>query len=343
MKSSARAPRRDDGIGKEEWGMKLGKPVLWIVCLLFCLAFAAGCQPKNAATTGGTAANSGEWLSVQDATGETVRLAKKPERVVVLSPSLLEFVDAAGGNIVGRADAGKSRIPDRFQSAEPVGHVYNVNIEKVVALKPDLVLANKNQHLKFRDILKTNHIPVLYLQPKTYEDVKEALTLIGKVYGTTDLVQKKAAAMDGEIAALRAKLPKVQEKIVILHATPSNVSVELDNSIAGSTAKLLGFTNVASGGKAIEGRPDKTPYSMEALVEKDPDVLFITSMGEHGKIEARLKKDVQGNPAWSSLRAVRTGKVYVLPENLFLLNPGLKYPEAVKFMAKDLYPEGLGK
>lgn len=139
MKSSARAPRRDDGIGKEEWGMKLGKPVLWIVCLLFCLAFAAGCQPKNAATTGGTAANSGEWLSVQDATGETVRLAKKPERVVVLSPSLLEFVDAAGGNIVGRADAGKSRIPDRFQSAEPVGHVYNVNIEKVVALKPDLV------------------------------------------------------------------------------------------------------------------------------------------------------------------------------------------------------------
>lgn len=173
--------------------------------------------------------------------------------------------------------------------------------------------------------------------------MKEALTLIGKVYGTTDLVQKKAAAMDGEIAALRAKLPKVQEKIVILHATPSNVSVELDNSIAGSTAKLLGFTNVASGGKAIEGRPDKTPYSMEALVEKDPDVLFITSMGEHGKIEARLKKDVQGNPAWSSLRAVRTGKVYVLPENLFLLNPGLKYPEAVKFMAKDLYPEVLGK
>jgi iron complex transport system substrate-binding protein len=330
--------------GKEDQFMKSIKSVVWLACLLAaCLALVTGCQPKNAATTGGTASSSGAYLTLKDSTGETVSLAKKPERVVVLSPSLLEFVDAAGGTIVGRADARESQIPARFRSVDSVGHVYNINIEKVVALKPDLVLANKNQHLKFRDILKTNHIPVLYLQPKTYEDVKEALGIVGKVYGSTDKVNKKIASMDEEIAALRARLPKVQEKIVILHATPSTVTVELDNSIAGSVAKLLGFTNVASGSQAIEGRPDKTPYSMEALVEKDPDVLFITSMGEQSKIEARLKKDVQSNPAWHSLRAVRTGKVFVLPESLFLLNPGLKYPEAVKFMAKDLYPEVLGK
>ena len=64
-------------------------------------------------------------------------------------------------------------------------------------------------------------------------------------------------------------------------------------------------------------------------------------MGDHAKIEARLKKDVQGNPAWNSLRAVKNGKVYVLPERLFLLNPGLKYPEAVRFMAKDIFPEAV--
>lgn len=126
---------------------------------------------------------------------------------------------------------------------------------------------------------------------------------------------------------------------MILHATPSTVTVELENSIAGGVAKLLGFKNVAGGAKAVEGSPERTPYSIEALVEQDPEILFITSMGAREKIESRLQADVKGNPAYAALRAVRQQKVYVLPENLFLLNPGLRYPEAVKLMAKDVYPE----
>ena len=56
-----------------------------------------------------------------------------------------------------------------------------------------------------------------------------------------------------------------------MHATPSNVTVELENSIAGCVAKMLGFQNVAVGATPIKGKPEKTPYSMEALVEKALD------------------------------------------------------------------------
>lgn len=146
--------------------------------------------------------------------------------------------------------------------------------------------------------------------------------------------------MDQEVQGILAKVPAGEhKKIVILHATPSTVTVELENSIAGGVAKLLGFKNVAGGAKAVEGSPERTPYSIEALVEQDPEILFITSMGAREKIESRLQADVKGNPAYVALRAVRQQKVYVLPENLFLLNPGLRYPEAVKLMAKDVYPE----
>ena len=318
------------------------KPVRYILLLLCTVLFlVSGCQPKNAATTGQSADTGKGYAVVTDGAGRKVTLSQKPQRVVVLSPSLMEMIDAAGGTVVGRPDAKKEQIPEAMRKVESVGHVYNVNIEKVVGLKPDLVIGNVKQHEKFRDILESNHIPVIYLQPKTYDEVKACFAVIGQVYGKKDVVDKKIAEMDRSIDEIRSKLPKTQEKVVILHATPSTVSVELENSIAGCVAKMLGFTNVASGSKAIDGKPDKTPYSMEALVEKDPDVLFITSMGEHSKIEARLKKDVQGNPAWNSLRAVKTGKVYVLPENLFLLNPGLKYPEAVRFMAKDIFPEAV--
>lgn len=318
------------------------KPIhylMMLICTLLLLV--SGCQPKNAATTGQTATTGNSFAVLTDGAGRKVTLSQKPQRVVVLSPSLMEMIDAAGGTVVGRPDAKTEQVPEGMRKVASVGHVYNVNIEKVVSLKPDLVIGNVKQHEKFRDILESNHIPVIYLQPKTYDEVKACFAVIGQVYGTKDVVDKKIAAMDRSIDEIRSNLPKTQEKIVILHATPSNVSVELENSIAGCVAKMLGFTNVASGSKAIDGKPDKTPYSMEALVEKDPDVLFITSMGDHAKIEARLKKDVQGNPAWNSLRAVKNGKVYVLPERLFLLNPGLKYPEAVRFMAKDVFPEAV--
>jgi len=138
-------------------------------------------------------------------------------------------------------------------------------------------------------------------------------------------------------------VPKESKKIVILHATPSTVSVELEGSIAGSVAKILSLTNVAEGSKTVSGRPDKAPYSMESLVEKDPDMIFITSMGAKDKIEKRLKDDVQSNPAWQALKAVKAGKVFVLQEDMFLETPGLRFPEAVLIMAKDAYPEVFGK
>ena len=78
---------------------------------------------------------------------------------------------------------------------------------------------------------------------------------------------------------------------------------------------------------------------MEALVEKNPEIIFITFMGDSEEIENRLRADVKSNPAWASLEAVRNNKVYLLPERLFLLNPGLHYPDAVKYMAKTVYPE----
>ena len=102
---------------------------------------------------------------------------------------------------------------------------------------------------------------------------------------------------------------------------------------------MLGFQNVAVGATPIKGKPEKTPYSMEALVEKNPEIIFITFMGDSEEIENRLRADVKSNPAWASLEAVRNNKVYLLPERLFLLNPGLHYPDAVKYMAKTVYPE----
>lgn len=319
--------------------MKVKTFIMGVICTLAVLT--AGCTPKNAATTTAKPDGSGRYLVLTDDAGRKVELARKPVRVVSLSNSYLSFVDIVNGDLVGvvSAKAAKAKVPEKFAKLPTVGEVYNVNSEALVHLQPDLILGNKNQHEKLVPILEANHMPILLFSTKSYEDVKRTLTAIGKVYGNEQAAAAKIKTMDEEIAGIVAKVPRKEMKIAIIHATPSNVTVELEGSIAGDVAKRLGFVNVASGSAPIKDNPEKTPYSMEVLVQKNPDVIFITSMGEPGKIEARLKLDIKSNPSWNSLQAVQNNKIYVLPENLFLLNPGLAYPEAVKFMAKTIYPE----
>lgn len=302
-----------------------------------CLSIFSGCGPAE--NTAKPTSDDKAFLTVVDDTGRTVVLKKRPERVVSLATSYLNMIDAVGGKIVGRASSKIGEMPEAMKNIPEVGFVYNINMESLIGLRPDLVIANKNQHEKFLPLLESNKIPVITINPKTYDEVKAKLVLMGKIYGVPEKGEAVAAKMDQQVKAITDKLPREEKRVVIMHATPSSVTVELDNSIAGCIAKMLGFKNVAVGATPIKGKPEKTPYSMEALVEKNPEIIFITFMGDSEEIENRLRADVKSNPAWAALEAVRNDKVYLLPERLFLLNPGLHYPDAVKYMAKTVYPE----
>ncbi|MCH4166829.1 MAG: ABC transporter substrate-binding protein [Megasphaera sp.] len=315
----------------------------WItIVVTVCMAVAClvGCTPQNEATSG-TQKSAGVFAEITDDAGRTVTLQEKPQRVVVLSTSLLNFVDAVGGDLAGRATVKSeaATLPERYATVPEVGPVYNVSVEKIIACKPDLVIVSKTQHEKLIPLLEQNNIPVLALKTKTFDDVKRNLAVIGTVYGKEDAAKAKANELDADVQHIIAAMPKDKKKVAIIHATPSEVTVELPASIAGDVASILGFDNVAADGQVTDKDAERVPYSMEALVEKNPDVIFITSMGQSDKIQKRLKQDVENNAAWATLDAVKAGKVVVLPENLFLLSPGLAYPQAVEFMAKAVYPE----
>lgn len=315
----------------------------WLSCICLFLGLfvllAAGCTPQQAGRTD-SAQTDGAYAVITDDMGRTVTLAHKPQRVVVLSTSLLNFADAVGGELAGRATvkAEDAELPERYEAVPDVGPVYNVSMEKILELQPDVVVASEVQHQQLVPLLEQNGIPVIALRSKTYDDVKRNLEIFGTIYGQAEAARAKEDAMDKAIEAIVSKVPQGHTSATIIHATPSSVTVQLDGSIAGCAARMLHLDNVAAGASA-DGDKEKIPYSMEALAEKDPDIIFFTSMGPAEKIEARIRQDVASNPAWTTLRAVRQGRVYVLPERYFLLNPGLNYPDAVEYMAKLAYPE----
>jgi len=99
-------------------------------------------------------------------------------------------------------------MPEAMKNVPEVGFVYNINMESLIGLKPDLVIANKNQHEKFLPLLESNKIPVIAINPKTYDEVKDKLILMGKIYGVPEKGEAAAAKLDQQVKAVTEKLPK---------------------------------------------------------------------------------------------------------------------------------------
>ncbi|MCR5833588.1 MAG: ABC transporter substrate-binding protein [Selenomonadaceae bacterium] len=278
------------------------------------------------------------FAEVTDDIGRKVILTKKPERIVVTAAGFTEPLHAVGGNIVGRPDS-KNQMPDWAKDLPSVGQVFQIDTERLISCAPDLVIVNKGMNEKLLPLLDENKIPALVIEMKTYEDVKRGLRTFAKISGDPNKAEELIGAMDNDIAEILNRVPKENLRVAILHSTAQGLSVQLDGSIAGCVVKMFGWENVASGMTPLEKNPDAAPYSMETLAQQNPEIIFVTSMGNADEIRANMLKAIDENKAWQAIGAVRDNRLYFLPQNLFLLSPGLNYPEAVKKMAQSIYPD----
>lgn len=278
------------------------------------------------------------FATVTDDAGNKIILPQKPTRIVVTSAGFLEPMHAVGCEIVGRPDS-KNQMPDWAKNLPSVGQVYQIDNERLIACAPDLVVVNKGMNEKLLPLLDENKIPALVVEMKTFDDVKRALKLFSTLSGNVEAGDKIIRDMDEEISAVLDKVPKKNLRVAILHSTAQGVTVQLDGSIAGSIAKMFGWENVAAGMTPLEKNPDAAPYSMETLAQQNPEIIFVTSMGNVDEIKKNMLDAVKSNDAWQTITAVKENRMYFLPQDLFLLSPGLKYPEAVRKMAELIYPD----
>ena len=309
----------------------------WTACLAMVLLLAACSNREHADPADGAEK---AFAVLEDDAGRKVTLSEKPERIVVTSASFLEPLHAVGGSVVGRPDS-RTKMPEYAKDATSVGQVYQIDVEKVLSCNPDLIIVNKGMNEKLVPTMESNNIPVLVVDMKSYEDVKRELRLFAQITGEKELGEKVVAGMEQRIRAVQDKLPKERRRVAILHSTNQGLSVQLEGSIAGSVASMLGWENVASGMAPMEKNPDAAPYSLETLVEQNPEIIFVTSMGKIEDIKRNMEATIEENPAWQTVPAIRESRLYYLPQDLFLLSPGIHYPEAVELMASLIYPEAM--
>lgn len=284
-------------------------------------------------------------VTIKDVMGNEVTLKEKPKKIAATSGTFLGILYALGGESICTANlSGGSPVPKDAENLPSIGEVYNPDIEKLVALKPDLAITQFGLQNKLIPALKESNIPVLALQMKTYDEVLENLKAIGRIIGNENKTEELITKMEKEKNDIVKKLPQNPKKVVILYATSNDVSVKLENSIAGNVAKILKLKNIAAGKKG-EGMGGETiPFSIEEIVKEDPDVILVTSMVKSDKMAKEvIEKKLGEDTVWKNLRAVKEKKIVYLPQKYFLFNAGEKFVDGIEFMAKAVYPEIYGE
>lgn len=307
------------------------KSILKVLSLFCCLLLCVGCKSTSPDTT----QNGAQTYQFKD---QSITLQEHPKRVITLSDSLLNMYYAVGGTVVARPTS-NNELPEAAQNLPEIGHVSHISSEALIANKPDLVLGLSQQHKKLESILDANHIPYLLLNYEGIDDNVPLLEFLGSVAGNKD--KAKSIINDYEKRLREVVALGHQQKplrVAILRATGKDVTAETPLSITASMTNKLGMQNVLAE-KPLPADAKTVPYSLEVLTADNPDVIFIATMGKMEQITARMAEEMTNNPAWNQLQAVQKGKVFYLPSELYLLNPGIKTPDAMRSLLEKAYPE----
>ncbi|NSW91374.1 MAG: ABC transporter substrate-binding protein [Firmicutes bacterium] len=287
---------------------------------------------------------SGYPVTITDMLGNTVTLKKKPERIAAISGTFLGLLYSVGGTSICAAEfGGGSPVPKGVESLPTIGKVYKPDVEKILELQPDLVIAQFGLQNSVVPALKQSGIQVLSLEMRTYQDVLDKLRMLGRIVGNEKKAEELITKMEKDKKSIVDKLPDKAARVVILYVTSQDVSVKLSNSIAGNVAEILKLENIAAGSKPESMGGETTPFSMETIVEKDPDVILVTSMLSEDTSSQKVIEEKLGNdPVWKELRAVKENRIVFLPQKYFLYNAGADFVEGIEYMAKGVYPEIYG-
>lgn len=283
-------------------------------------------------------------ISFVDGREQQVTIEKHPERVVVLYNSYMDVWMRNGGspdNTVGRVreTTGQEPIPN-FEEIEEIGRLGALSVEKILSVEPDLVILNSvlDSQMALVEQLEENGIQVLPLNYDGKEDYFKIARLFSALNDREDLFEENVIAVEDGIEEITSKVPGDEEiKVLVMVASEKSISARDSSAYLGLMLEDLNTVNIAD--TASEALNHKN-FSMETILEEDPDYIFVQTTGrDMKKIEDRMIQDVESNPAWSSLSAVKNDRYIILPKDLYMHKANHRYVEAYEGLAEIIYPE----
>jgi iron complex transport system substrate-binding protein len=265
-----------------------------------------------------------------DPAGRTVAVPADPQRVVALAPSITEIVYA-----LGRQDRlkGVSRFSDYPPAAEKlpkVGSYIQLDVERIVALAPDLCIGIKDGNpLAVVEQLDGLGVPVFAVNAVDMESTLKGIQAVGKVLNA----EPRARAI---VADMRRRIRRVAETAAGAASKPRVfVQIGVSPIVSVGNGTFINELITLAGGVNVAAGPNPYPrFSVEQVIALAPDVLVISSMARATVFE-RVKA---GWMQWPAIPAVAHGAVFIAPTNIFD-RPTPRLVDGLEQMARYIHPQ----
>ncbi len=311
------------------------KSVVIAVVFVIVLIFLSGAiETKNASVS------KGEYLIFTDSEGNLVELSEKPQKTAVLFSSLAECYINAGGEIYATVGESVERgFADEGAALVDLDAGKTIDTEKLISLEPDFVICSADiaSHREAASVLKKAEIPVALMRMDTFEDYLTVLKVLTRITGTAENYKKYGENIREEINEI-IKNGKREDnpKILFIRSGSSVSSAKAKKAEDNFAAKILqdfGCVNIADKAEILIDT-----LSAEVILKENPQYIFISVMGDYDNSKAYMESLLK-EKEYANLEAVKEGRVYFLPKELFQYKPCGRWAESYKYISSILNNE----
>ena len=299
----------------------------WIALLLIC-ALLSGCA------TGVKTPDASTGITFTDSIDRTVTVSD-PQRVGICSGSLAECWLLAGGEVCAvTRDAVTERSLDLPDDCIDLGSLKEPSQEAILAADLDFVVLMEGlpNHRAMAETLEKTGIAYAYFDVENFSDYLQLMKIFTDITGRSDLYEANAASLQPQIEAAIASGKREDAPTVLILRTSSSKVKALDSSfMVGGMLEEFGCVNIADSDGSL-----LTELSLEAIVQVDPDYIFISCMGDLEEGQAQLEASLTSNPIWDTLQAVENNRVFWLDKELFHQKPNARWGKSYEILAELL-------
>ncbi|OQX80628.1 MAG: hypothetical protein B6D56_04710 [Candidatus Omnitrophica bacterium 4484_70.1] len=248
-----------------------------------------------------------------------------PQRIISLGPSLtkelylLEVEDRLIGCTIYAPECAKNK--------EKVGTVIDINLERIIKLKPDLVLATSLANPKQVEKLRKLKIKVVvFHQARSFQELCDQFLELAKFVGKQDKASQIIKEVKEKVKSIREKTKDLKRAKVFIQVGAKPLFTAGKNSFVNDFIEFAGGINIAKD-------TEFGIYSREKVLEKNPDVIIIVTMGIRGIKEKEIWQ------RYKNINAVKNKRIYIIDSYKICSPTPVSFVETLKELVKILYSE----
>ena len=259
-----------------------------------------------------------ETKVVIDELGRSVAIPQNPQRVVALTSAVMQSLYNIGIPPVGKVD--EYRVTKEGMALPSVGKTSAINIEAVYALNPDLIIASSRFHSSLKEALEQSGAAVYFFDPDRVGDIPvvDLNVYLGKLLDREDEGRKYVESIYSIARDLRTEIVEpLGIKSAVMIKDGDTITAAQSASSYGSMLKLLGLQNIVPDNLPGSGRGSFVKYSIETILERHPDVIFILASSNDAASNRAMLEKFRNDEQWKHY-TLQGGRFVLLP---FLANP----------------------